>query len=251
MWCTSTPYVVGSSCSHRTVIIAVCLSTAAHAPAEQQQQQQQEQRHSSNPRGRSVRASPCLCVGAEGADHSLDHSRISCWPSKRRRRSWASHSTWTTPPPAGRLQHIPAHAVGPAFWGGEGREWCLSKNEQSEGVFLDSWFSSCCCSCFWLSSFVGLKHPHRICTPFPPAHRIPSTAAGLSLSIIVVLLVSLLTLQPSPLAAARPSIARIARIASQRPVHASSQASITTTATTATTAFKHASDSTTVEIHPR
>ena len=62
MWCTSTPYVVGSSCSHRTVIIAVCLSTAAHAPAEQQQQQQQEQRHSSNPRARSVRASPCLCA---------------------------------------------------------------------------------------------------------------------------------------------------------------------------------------------
>ena len=145
-------------------------------------------------------------------------------PSKRRRRSWASHSTWTTPPPAGRLQHIPAHAVGPAFWGGEGREWCLSKNEQSEGVFLDSWFSSCCCrvsGCrrlFDSSTRIASAIPSRPHTAYH--HRLLGCRCRLS-----VLLVSLLTLQPSPLAAARPSIARIARIAriaSQRPVHASS-----------------------------
>ena len=150
MWCTSTPYVVGSSCSHRTVIVAVCWSAAAHAPAVAAAAAAQEQRHSSNPRARYVRASPCLCTVPRVPiipSITLAFRAGQAKDGVASRRSWASHSTWTTPPPAGRLQHIPAHAVGPAFWGGEGREWCLSKNEQSEGVFLDSWFSSSCCCC--------------------------------------------------------------------------------------------------------
>ena len=84
------------------------------------EQQQQEQRHSSNPRARSVRASPCLCAVPKVPIIPLITLAFRAGPSRRRRRSWASHSTWTSSPPAGRLQHIPAHAVGPAFWGGEG-----------------------------------------------------------------------------------------------------------------------------------
>ena len=71
-------------------------------------------------RARSVRASPCLCAVPRVPIIPLITLAFRAGPSRRRRRSWASHSTWTSSPPAGRLQHIPAHAVGPAFWGGEG-----------------------------------------------------------------------------------------------------------------------------------
>jgi hypothetical protein len=71
-------------------------------------------------RARSVRASLCLCVLPRVPIIPLITLAFRAGPSRRRRRSWASHSTWTSSPPAGRLQHIPAHAVGPAFWGGEG-----------------------------------------------------------------------------------------------------------------------------------
>ena len=76
--------VGGSTCAGR----AAAAAAAAAARAATQQQPTRE----------ICSREPLSVRGAEGADHSLDHSRISCWPSKRRRRSWASHSTWTTPP---------------------------------------------------------------------------------------------------------------------------------------------------------
>ena len=106
----------------RTVIIAVvffvvggstCAGRAAAAAATAATQQQPT-------RARSVRASLCLCVLPRVPIIPLITLAFRAGPSRRRRRSWASHSTWTSSPPAGRLQHIPAHAVGPAFWGGEG-----------------------------------------------------------------------------------------------------------------------------------
>ena len=59
--------------------------------------QQQEQRHSSNPRARSVRASLCPCVLPRVPIIPLSTLAFHAGPSRRRRRSWASHSTWTLP----------------------------------------------------------------------------------------------------------------------------------------------------------
>ena len=103
----------------------------------------------------------------------------------------------------------------------------------------------------------------RCLTQAPASHlhslpaRTPHTTTAAGLFVVcrpTSLTATLSILQPSPLAAARPSHPRIARIASQRPVYASSalassqSSSITTTAAAA---FKHISDSTTTVSHPR
>jgi hypothetical protein len=135
-WCTPTPYVVGSSCSHGTAIIAVCSSAAAHAPAEQQQPSSKSSdtaaTHARDLFARAfVRA---CCRGCRSFPRALSHFTL------------GQAEDGVGAGPATLLGHFPTGRPATAHpcarrWPcllGRRREWCLSKNEQSEGVFLDS-----------------------------------------------------------------------------------------------------------------